>query len=162
MFGLIFSEHAFKTLDSQPSRCLFTQAQTGPRASQFLCEAAASSCSQQGAFLPKAKLLHHCILISSLKEGFKNIYDGCWCYFHHLPFLFFCNSGLSHAPGNRCISLTSVQAPQDSIKTRQHDHLRRCQNNHTITFIRFLCCKKYQKDSQFTVGKELCILITAK
>lgn len=44
----------------------------------------------------------------------------------------------------------------------QHSHLQRCQNNHTITFIRLLCCKEYQKDSQFTAGEELCILITAK
>jgi len=43
----------------------------------------------------------------------------------------------------------------------QQGHLQRCQNNHTTTFIRFLCCKEYQKSSQFT-AEELCILITAK
>lgn len=44
----------------------------------------------------------------------------------------------------------------------QQGHLQRHQNNNTITFIRFLCCKEYQKGSQFTAGEELCILITAK
>lgn len=44
----------------------------------------------------------------------------------------------------------------------QQSHLQRCQNNHTITFIRFLCRKEYQKGSQFTAREELCILITAK
>lgn len=47
-------------------------------------------------------LLHFYFKFKRRNTGRKWNLDGCWCYFRHLPFLFFCGLGLPHAPGNRC------------------------------------------------------------